>query len=978
MILKNEYLFGYATNMKERIEILDTTAANQSLENLKKWKNRKTLLSDSDFRRMLTLRNISETQYDLAVSPLNEISLKKLFSYVKQQEWFKLHKKIFSIQRTYTPKSIKAALHFHVNFYMDFISELSTKYHEITFDDSCLNSMKKDITAQLMNLAQKTLVWDVHAKLENTPNSSNLSDSESFKYYLTKRFGDNLTEYFFLEYPTLARLLAERMVYAMENLQLIIDSLKNCTQEITLIFGIKTPFCISKFQSQKGDFHNKGKASTIIEINHVPLVYKFRNNDVLKKYNTLLSFIEKSQPNFHLYKSRHITGKGFCIEEFIDNENCTNSSEIIEYYKNYGYLSALTYWLGSTDLHKENLIAKGKHPVLIDVETLLRTEERRIYSDDFTKIKYFESNSAISTGMLPMEKYWKKQIDYSALNGMKQKLPYKVRKLLNEDTSKIAFELCESYTLPANNIPRLNGERITYENYSHYIETSFEKMLFWLQKNGNVVYQHILEDFNSIAIRVILRDTQDYYNFLDFSTHPSCMVDYIEREKIFENLWSNSFIDSNIVLYEVAALCRHDIPYFFTSTNSKDIYSCDGKIENYFSQNILNLLKKHITSIDKYNIEYSLLLLGESLNCLSSKCKPISIPSCKTNKNIFIDKANNIADIMLKNIIINEKENTVLWPEPMNHGKKLTVDYPDSNLYNGTSGLFIFFYHLNELSPNPKYKKILQVLEYEIFNAEHFSDFESAFYGKGSKIAASFIAYHLKKEEKYYNHLTKWLLETKKIASKIKSWDWIRGKSSLITLLVTIYTECPLPIIENILEILISDIDCIDIKGIGFAHGYCGILYALLRVNTVLHHANINKKIIEIYQIIENRLQKHNTFSPAWCNGTLGINQALSEFAKQHPTYNIKLIEPKKYYIQNNSCICHGTFGEVSTDYNMLDKSSKIYRNNLVKYAHKEIILCQYKRFIPLGLFNGLSGIGYQLLYCAYPNKIVNLLFFNT
>ena len=80
--------------------------------------------------------------------------------------------------------------------------------------------------------------------------------------------------------------------------------------------------------------------------------------------------------------------------------------------------------------------------------------------------------------------------------------------------------------------------------------------------------------------------------------------------------------------------------------------------------------------------------------------------------------------------------------------------------------VFIFFYHLNELSPNPKYKKILQVLEYEIFNAEHFSDFESAFYGKGSKIAASFIAYHLKKEEKYYNHLTKWLLETKKLLLK--------------------------------------------------------------------------------------------------------------------------------------------------------------------------------------------------------------------
>ena len=37
----------------------------------------------------------------------------------------------------------------------------------ISFDSTCINSIEKNITAQFMELAQKTLVWDVRSKLEN-------------------------------------------------------------------------------------------------------------------------------------------------------------------------------------------------------------------------------------------------------------------------------------------------------------------------------------------------------------------------------------------------------------------------------------------------------------------------------------------------------------------------------------------------------------------------------------------------------------------------------------------------------------------------------------------------------------------------------------------------------------------------------------------------------------------------------------------
>lgn len=979
MKIKNEYLFGYATSMEERVAILDITADNYALKNLKKWRCRKSLLSESDFQTMLKFKNLSEVQYDLAVSPLNDTSLRKLYNFVKQQNWFKLHKKIFSISRVYTPRSLESALYFHVKFYMDFVFDLTTKHSTITFDTACINAMEKDITAQLMELAQKTLVWDIRSKLKNiSQNASN--ETEAFNYYLTHRFGTNTTEYFFLEYPTLTRLLSERLMYAMDNLQFIINSIKTSGEELTSIFNIKPPFFINSLQFQKGDSHNKGKSTTIFEINHIKLVYKFRDNTILKKYNLLLNFIEKNKTNFNLYKSKYILGKNFCIEEFICNESCTSEKEIIEYYQNYGSLVALTYWLNSTDLHKENLIAKGKYPVLIDVETLFRAEECRIYSNDFTKVKYFEANSVISTGMLPMDKYWKKQIDYSALNGIKQKLPYKVRRLLNENNNKIGFELCEAYTTLANNVPKLDGCRITYENYRQYIIKSFEEMILWLYKNNNAIYAQIYDNFYTSPVRVILRDTQDYHNFLDFSTHPSCMVDYIEREKIFENLWSNSFITPQIVMYEIAALCKHDIPYFYTLPNSKDIYFLDGKIENYFHQNILTNLKQHCDGMNLYALEYSSLLLEESLNNLPSSCTAVNLSSSACYNDIFISKAIKIAEIILQNVIASNKNNAVLWPELMTHGNVLSIDYPDTNLYNGSSGLFIFFYYLNETHPNPKYSEFLQLLEYEVFNAKETTGFESAFYGIGSKVTVAFITYYFKKEIKYKQLLIELLPILYKIAPNIDSWDWIHGKGSLLALLTSMYEELQLPIIKNIMEALILDIDNINMTEIGFAHGYCGILYALLRVNTVLHQSSIEKKIGEIYQIITFHLQEPQTFSPAWCNGTLGINKALFEFAKHYPDYHINPIDPQKGYRHNTSCICHGFFGEVSCYYGLhksglTDKESQ---KNVNFFAQEEIFLYQYKRFLPLGFFNGLSGIGYQLLRFTSPNNYIDLLFFET
>ena len=94
---ENEWLYGFAASLKERITILkDAFPADRNLTALKKWRRRKSLLSDSDFSNMLRTLNISMEDYDLAVSDLTERKLKMLYSHVRKQKWYQIHKSLFT------------------------------------------------------------------------------------------------------------------------------------------------------------------------------------------------------------------------------------------------------------------------------------------------------------------------------------------------------------------------------------------------------------------------------------------------------------------------------------------------------------------------------------------------------------------------------------------------------------------------------------------------------------------------------------------------------------------------------------------------------------------------------------------------------------------------------------------------------------------------------------------------------------------
>jgi lantibiotic modifying enzyme len=54
--------------------------------------------------------------------------------------------------------------------------------------------------------------------------------------------------------------------------------------------------------------------------------------------------------------------------EYVEQVPCANLQEVQHYYQRSGMLLGLLYVLGGTDMHHENLVACGEHPVLIDLE----------------------------------------------------------------------------------------------------------------------------------------------------------------------------------------------------------------------------------------------------------------------------------------------------------------------------------------------------------------------------------------------------------------------------------------------------------------------------------------------------------------------------------------------------------------------------------------------------------------------------------
>jgi class II lanthipeptide synthase len=125
---------------------------------------------------------------------------------------------------------------------------------------------------------------------------------------------------------------------------------------------------------------------------------------------TFAQLVVNESLGLELRKPRIIGLEQFTVVEFVSHECCRDQDSVCRCFRRYGALLALAHSIGAYDLHHENLIVAGEHPIVVDAEAFFRAPlvlskrgERRLEFETHLSLKGLDAReSLLDLGLLPI------------------------------------------------------------------------------------------------------------------------------------------------------------------------------------------------------------------------------------------------------------------------------------------------------------------------------------------------------------------------------------------------------------------------------------------------------------------------------------------------------------------------------------------------------------------------------------------------
>ncbi len=218
-------------------------------------------------------------------------------------------------------------------------------------------------------------------------------------------------------------------------------------------------------------------------------------------------------------------------------------TEVRRFYRRQGALVLLTYMLGATDFHFENVLAIGEHPVLIDLETLFHP-----YPNPPDAVQPSADASiqrcVLRSGLLPR---WAGNgvglagVDISGLGtrpGQKTSVGMPTWEGEGTDRQRYARGIVE---LPGGqNRATLNGADLHVVDFLEDVVAGFSAAyrLVVALRDQLLDPNGPMARFAHDEVRVILRSTQRYAILRYEASHPNLLRDALDRDRSFDRLWN--------------------------------------------------------------------------------------------------------------------------------------------------------------------------------------------------------------------------------------------------------------------------------------------------------------------------------------------------------------------------------------------------------------------------------------------------------
>jgi type 2 lantibiotic biosynthesis protein LanM len=465
---------------------------------------------------------------------------------------------------------------------------------------------------------------------------------------------------------------------------------------------------VTRIADTMSDPHNGGRSVHLIEFGGGSrVVYKPKDLRVDVVWHGLVERLNGAGAPVDLRTARAVARDGYGWTEYVEHAGCADDEEVSRFFRRAGAWLAIFHCFATADMHHENVIASGEHPVPIDLETLLQTGVDGHPTTAYQEAKSAIANSVMGVGLLPS--YARAGDDQPFMVGGMASEPGSQARLgwidINSDTMKpVTLADADSHT---PNLPHVQGRYAALSDHVDEVVEGFEDYATFLCSYiSNVGHSGLFGAFAELPVRKVVRPTQFYHLLLHRLQDHRTMADGVmwsAQADFLARLADWDHVDPTWPLQraERSAVLNLNVPFFAMQTNDSRICAADGLSIETQAISGLQRARARVRRLDAQDISWQLDVMRQSLSAAtaatmtSRQDQPTALvyPDIGNipTPDLFLSEADRVAEYVSS--IATRRGSAAAWiglgPISDSEVSRLTVLGHD--LYNGNCGIAIFF-----------------------------------------------------------------------------------------------------------------------------------------------------------------------------------------------------------------------------------------------------------------------------------------------
>ena len=468
---------------------------------------------------------------------------------------------------------------------------------------------------------------------------------------------------------------------------------------------------VARIGSALSDPHTGGHCVHLVEFEDgLRVMYKPKDLRLDAAWHALVERLNLAGAPVGLKTVRVLAKDGYGWAEYVEHAGCADAGGIRQFFRRAGAWLALLHCFAAADMHHENMIAVGDHPVPVDLETILQAaveEHNAANAPALKAAKAVIADSVMAVGLLPS--YARAVGDRARAVGGMAFDPTPTTTLawsdINSDSMR-PVTVTKAGATP--NLPHIEGRYARLGDHIDDVISGFEEYALFLGSHtGEAGEVGLFDRFGGLPVRKVIRPTEFYYMLVHRLQNPRTMNDGVawSVQADFLARLADWDVDADpfwpLQRTERSAALELNVPYFIMPSDGIQISAPDGTSVAVQAMPGLARARARVAALSEEEIARQIEVIrlnlsgvagSEDVTSADDGPKPLACPEAAATPApaVFLAEADRIADELSRQAIRGGGAAAWIGLGRVRDSEvsQLTVLGPD--LYNGACGIAIF------------------------------------------------------------------------------------------------------------------------------------------------------------------------------------------------------------------------------------------------------------------------------------------------